>query len=221
MITTSIEHKIGESQKFVEQRKREIEENTRQDEGLLSKFKRLSFGSSTPKQRDGVSELQRLVTSSAAQVLNQYVFYFSNLHVKFEKAKELLRHFGEAYGVDLEKIYEMELSLKASQPFRRPEEVLYHEQRSEAIKAKHKRRLAKCGDSKVCLCMNLALPYVADPRTLRNLLLLSRKLYFGLKHRIFSRVLMGLGSRLSLPARTQIWLQILGLTNVTLTLKAR
>jgi len=200
LILNSIETKVAEAKDIVLKRKAGVKEE--QKKGLLDGFKKL-FSSDIVEAHD--KEMEKVLLATVGQVLTQYVFFFANLRVSFDKAKELLEHFGRKYNINLTKIYEMELSLKTSQPFKPkistfPKDILANK--------KLERKLKKYNNSLIHLCIASSLPYISDVSLLRNILLVNKEMYRVMKVYVFKQLLIGLGAKVSLENRLKIWLQI-------------
>ena len=110
LIKSKIEEKIEETKHYVIQRRINLQEMNK--EGLLKKIKSSLWNTMGKIFTQGVDEnsskdMQKAISSTIAQELGQFVFYFSNLGIRFEKAQEILRYFGNIYGLNPMKIYEM------------------------------------------------------------------------------------------------------------------
>ena len=74
-----------------------------------------------------------------------------------------------------------------------------------------KRFIAKCKKygKKGPYILGMVVKYVDDKLTLRNMLLLNKIIYSKIKICVFRQVLINLSVKMSIPARVQIWAQIL------------
>ena len=207
LIRNRIEERIEETKQVVIQR-RSLQGLI--NEGLLKKLKNSFFSLGkifTPVgEEDAGQDMQKAISSTVTQELGQFVFYFSNLCIKFTKAQEILRYFGNEYGLNPMKIYEMELSLKASQPFLVPEADSPKERVAQK-ELEHK--LQKLNNSVILFHIKQSISFLSNGKDLINLLILNKRYYETLKIPIFKHILFETNIEITLPNRLNIWLQII------------
>eukprot|EP00826_Nyctotherus_ovalis_P020843 TRINITY_DN16616_c0_g1_i13.p1 TRINITY_DN16616_c0_g1~~TRINITY_DN16616_c0_g1_i13.p1 ORF type:complete len:901 (-),score=264.27 TRINITY_DN16616_c0_g1_i13:104-2806(-) len=204
LIKNCIERRVEETRIVVLQQKIDLE--TEDKRGLLKRLKS-TYLLNIKKVPETDEEMYRVASSTAEQVLSQFVFFFSNLRINFSQAYSLLRHFGSTYGISSARMYELGLKLKASQPLSIADDVDYPKEF--AAQRKLERRMCKYGGSVLLFCIGLSIPFNACGKDLLNLLLLNKKCYSVLKIPVFKHLLLKLNTEVTLSQRLQIWEQVI------------
>lgn len=218
LIDMAITVKVAQAKEARARQKQRDVANRSHDErpvlgGLFSKMKNaVAFGVSKilpghKSAEDDEESDQYLVARSVLNVLTQFAYYLSTPYIKLEKVIALMRKYGQTYKLSPEKLSEVELELKRCQsaPVLPGSKV----ERQRAKLAAKGKRYGKRG----FYILALAVPFLGDKTTLRNLLLTSRGIYNALKGDVFKQVLLRLRIKMSLQTRVQIWSQILDIVN--------
>lgn len=204
LIKNCIERRVEETRMVVLQQKMDME--TEDKRGLLKRLKS-TYLLNIKKVPETDEEMHRVASSTAEQVLSQFVFFFSNLRINFNKAYSLLKHFGTTYGISSARMYELGLTLKASQPLSIADDVDYPKEF--AAQRKLERRMCKYGGSVLLFSIGSSIPFSASGKDLLNLLLLNKEHYSVLKVPVFKHLLLKLNVEVTLSQRLQIWEQVI------------
>eukprot|EP01022_Parablepharisma_sp_SALTPOND_P008125 TRINITY_DN135244_c1_g1_i1.p1 TRINITY_DN135244_c1_g1~~TRINITY_DN135244_c1_g1_i1.p1 ORF type:complete len:959 (-),score=137.76 TRINITY_DN135244_c1_g1_i1:45-2921(-) len=214
LINISIQQKIEELQEVADRqltlKSAQLGGSPEGNRGIMRKFKKaLGEMFSGPNSKSPVLPKKdwgdrKIIISAATYTLNQYATLLTNFHVKPENARHVLRYYGKMYGVDPAKICEAELDLMVLQPV---EESHIH--KINANKQGHKYK----GGAK-SMIIALAVPYIKDKSTLRNILLLSKSTYNTTKVKVFKQVLEKLEIAMPMRVRGQIWAQALDINTL-------
>jgi len=222
LMRNAIEEKVQEAKHIVLQRRKDFQETPKGGNGLFGSLKgaisglgkKMGLSKSGNEDENLAPDMRKAILSAVSQVLGQFVFYFSNLRVRFEKAQEILRYFGLYYGLDPMKIYEMELTLKANQPFNvnYKEEMNIGQQKDIIAQQKYNKKLKKFGENSYFFILSKFIPYISDLKSLQNILLLSKSANRYLKNYVFRHLLLEISPEISISIRLQIWFQIIDLS---------
>ena len=204
LIKNCIERKVKETRIVVLQQKIDME--TKDKRGLLKKLKN-TYLFNVKRIPESDEEMYKIVSSSAEQVLDLFVFHFANLRINFFQAHRLLKHFGSTYGLSNLKMHKLGLSLKAAQPLL-TEDIDYPKEF--AAQRKVERKLRKFDGSHLLFCIGQCIPFVSCGKDLLSLLLISKQSYHVMKIPIFKHLLLELNVDISTTQRVQIWEQVIG-----------
>ncbi len=200
LIDSAIDAKIKEVRDSAERQRKRIQERMR---AANNKKKPAEINALSKRNASEEEEYSRMLTSSVANVLQQFCFYLINYKVDLEKARQLIRKYGKRYKVDPKKLFEMEIELQ----IQKPACYMAPPRSRPSILRKHDKLMEPYKGNKYPAVLALAIPYVRDLPTLRTMLILNKSLAETLKMHVFRRALGSMA--LSVPARVQIWSQIL------------
>lgn len=210
LIDQSIIQKVVQLKEAFARKKARQEAKRQQDENtfnwLMNKAKegygvvsKLVWQNQEVEDEDENSLMAKAVTA----VFTEYAFFMSDPHIDHNIIENLAVKYAKLYKLGFQKLCEIELELYRCQP------IKYAKER--------KKRIAKIKEftSLKHFIISLCVPYVGDLLTLRNLLVVNKKMYQEVKAFIFKQILLHLNVPLSTKMNTHLWLQILDIVLIT------
>ena len=176
------------------------------NKGIVNRFKNAFGQVFTSPDQEEKKENSRIAANVISGILSKYATLLGMFHIDSEEAKTILREFAFKYKLDSVRMCDVELSLKSLQP-------LSLNSIEQVCGDAGIKRLSKYKKNEKVLLLALAIPYIENKETLRNVLLLNTEIYKEIKNTVFKYVL----KLYSLPmnTRAQIWMQLLDIKSCT------
>eukprot|EP00826_Nyctotherus_ovalis_P042724 TRINITY_DN4439_c0_g2_i2.p1 TRINITY_DN4439_c0_g2~~TRINITY_DN4439_c0_g2_i2.p1 ORF type:complete len:422 (-),score=71.13 TRINITY_DN4439_c0_g2_i2:857-2122(-) len=149
-------------------------------------------------------------TKSAIHVLNNFCYYLSSPSINIGKVLKLYEEYGRRYNISKERLDEFKLDLCQCQ---RLSAKLYIRQDEGNIK-----KAGRYGNRRIHILARTT-KYIADKKTLRNLLLLSRSVNKMMRVKVFRQVLINVNLNVTIKQRLSIWFQILDLVILVVSIR--
>jgi len=147
----------------------------------------------------------------ANNTLNQFGYHLSSSHINIKEALLLYKEYGNKYGIPNDRIAEHELDLRSYQQlpslYKKKKEMYY-----KRFISRYKKYVKKKP-----FLFSIAIKFIGDKITLRNILILNKLIYKKLKLSIFRQVLIRLNIKVSIEQRLNIWSQILNLVKLLIS----
>ena len=142
------------------------------------------------------------------EVLQQYCYYLSTSKIELRRVSELYKSYLHEFTTP--KLILIDLVTKLMKCQKNP---MNNIKLKDVFVNKFKKRCEKY-ETKGCFALSLAVEYINEKGTLRNMLLLSKYLYKMLRGKIFRQVLVKLNYKITLQQRLKIWIQILDIVSL-------
>ena len=179
-------------------------EGTKKTQGLLDKLKNMmTTGISMFLPLDDPSGPESLECKAALNVLMKFCYFLSNPSLNVDKAIKLYKDYGKKFDIPKSKLCDLELELMKCQ-----KAPILKMSKRKAIVTRIEKKSVKYGKYYV---LSMAIKYINEKTTLRNILVLSIHAKEKLRLKVFRQILMNPNVKLTIKERLSIWKQLMNM----------